>query len=424
MRLARRTLAGVVALLLALVTGSAYADGLFLPVTAQDVPAMPATSSGLSAQPRGSDRQGAWERHVRVARHDLDHVRDVVQHGDAGQMLLNVRPGTSLDVVVERTVRIERGYTLSGRIAGDAMGFVTLVAHEEAVAASIWTPRAAYELAYLGGGIHALREVTNAPHMECGGVLPSESSMRKTIAQSDTDDGSVVDILVLWTPAAEERYGGESQALSRIDMSIAYTNDAFERSGAFVSLNLVGAERVDYSEGNEEARRAIWTAMTRLVDPDDGYMDHVHDRRSALGADLVYLLVDKWGGLNAGDFGVGSGGRTFAHEVGHSFGILHQRFEPDTGVLPGRHQHGFTAIGVQCEETIMSYGRDCHGVVYGVPFYASPWRYSPYDGRALGESSLSKKRGARGPADAVLTLNRNRHRVANLLPSRKGGSER
>ena len=113
-RLARRTLAGVVALFLALVTGSAYADGLFLPVAAQDAPAMPATSSGLSAQPRGSDRQGAWERHVRIARPFLDDARDDVQRGDAGRLLLNVRPGASLDVVVERTAGIKRGYAARG----------------------------------------------------------------------------------------------------------------------------------------------------------------------------------------------------------------------------------------------------------------------------------------------------------------------
>ena len=223
---------------------------------------------------------------MRVARQQLADVRDEVQHGNTGRLLLNVLPSSPLDVVVERTVPIERGYTLSGRIAGDAMGFVTMVVHEEAVAASIWTPQAAYELSYLGGHVHALRDVTKAPPFQCGGASSAELPMAEATKQSGTDDGSVVDILVVWTPAAEERYRGEPQVLSIVDMSIAYTNDAFERSGAFVSLRLVGAEKVDYQELD-----GFLTDLGRLRDPDDGHMDGVHDQRDALGADLVYLLT-------------------------------------------------------------------------------------------------------------------------------------
>ena len=410
-------LAGAVALFLALVAGSAHADGLFLPEAPQDAPAMPATSSGLSAQPRGSDRQGAWERHVRIARHFLDDARDDAQRGEAGRLLLNVRPGASLDVVVERTVRIERGYTLSGRIKGDAVGFVTLVAHDEAVAASIWTPHAAYELSYLGGGVHALRDVTNAPPFECGGALPAESPMAEATAQQRaTDDGSVVDILVLWTPAAEELYRGEPQVLSRIDMSIAYANDALERSGAFVSLRLVGSAKVDYQELD-----GFVEDLSRLRDPDDGHMDGVHDQRDALGADLVYLLTTHGGGVAPylSPFAVGAWGHVFAHEVGHQFGIGHERLEDFLIHGVRSYRHGFTTEG--CHASIVSYGQECFGYAgRQLPFYASPWRYSTRDGRALGVSRFSKNRAARGPADAVLTLNRNRHRVANYRPSRNG----
>ena len=413
-------LAGAVALFLALVAGSAHADGLFLPVAAQDAPAMPATSSGLSAQPRGSDRQGAWERHVRIARPFLDDARDDVQRG-RGRLLLNVRPGASLDVFVERTTRIKRGYTLSGRIEGDAVGFVTLVAHEDAVAASIWTPHAAYELSYLGDGVHALRDVTNAPPLRCGGALPAELPMAEAATQGGTDNGSVVDILVVWTPAAEERYGGELQVLSTIDMSIAYTNDAFERSGAIVSLRLVGAERVDYQEAE-----SLHDDLTRLREPDDGHMDGVHDQRDALGADLVYLLAtprDASGVTGfSNPFAVGADAIVFAHEVGHQFGIAHERLEDFLINGVRSYRHGFTTEG--CNVSIVSYGEECFGYAgRHLPFYASPWRYGPRDGRPLGVSRFSRKRTARGPADAVLTANRNRHRVANYRPSR-GGSKR
>ena len=387
------------------------AAGLFLPVA--DNSTAPATTPYDSM--RTAPLAGPWERRVRIARPELTAARDDVANAGAGRLLLNVRDGVRLDVVVERTAPTRWGYSLSGRVAGRNGGFVTLVVHEEAVAGSIWTPNSAYELSYLGGGVHALRDVTNTRLAVCGGGLPAAASSATgaPTAQSGADDGSVVDILVVWTPAAEEVYGGgKTQVLSRIEMLIAYANDAFERSGAFVSLNLVGAERVDYMETTSGVD------LGRLAVLDDGHMDDVHERRDSLGADLVYLLVSGGRGIAqlSGPFSVGTERVvTFAHEVGHNFGIEHERYE--FNLWNTRYQHGFTTGA--CEVTIMSYGTECYRRRL-IPFYASPWRYSPRDGSALGVTRFSNVRGVRGPADAVLTLNRNRHPVANFRPSRKG----
>ena len=413
-----RAALGVCALML---TSGLHAASLFLPVD-------PAIDGALTAKSASVERStpvvpDAWERRVRVARQELTAARADVESGGAGRLLLNVRSGVRLDVVVERTAATKWGYSLSGRVAGRIVGFVTLVVHENAVAGSIWTPDSAYELTYLGGGVHALREVTNAPAVTCSGALSSVfSSANATHRTKDSDDGSVVDILVVWTPEAEDEYGGaKPQVLSRISHLVAYTNDAFERSGAFVALNLVGAEQVDYLEtdsGNWFVDSS--TDFDRLIVPDDGHMDDVHDRRNTLGADLVYLLTRRSGG-QASSSGFTTGGGTawvFAHEVGHVFGVAHDRYE--SGVLA--YQHGFTTLTTRgCVRTIMSYNTDCD-VSVGIswPMYASPWRYSPRFGLPLGVTRFSKERGTRGPADAVLTLNRNRHRVANFLPTRAG----
>ena len=408
---------------LALASGLHAAD-LFLPVGPDDgaadrwtvAPAARSVPAGRST----SAVPHVLEQRVRIARHELTTARNDVENAGAGRLQLNVRDGVRLDVVVERTAPIKRGYTLSGRVAGGSAGFVTLAVHEEAVAGSIWTPDSEYELNHLGGGIHALRDLTNAPPVECAGALPSELSAADAAVQGGTDDGSMVDILVVWTPKVEEMRGGEPEVLSRIDLLIAYTNDAFERSGAFVSLNLVGAEKIDYLEAD-----SIFTDFKRLRDPDDGHMDSEHDRRNALGADLVFLLVSSLRGAGGiastpGSFGVGLAiPRIFAHEVGHNFGIQHERYEQigRTGMV---YQHGFTTDGLTCASTIMSYGAECGGAWSIIPFYASPWRYHPRDGSALGVARFSKERGVRGPADAVLALNRNRHRTANYRPSHNG----
>lgn len=397
-------------------TSGLHAAGLFLPVDPSDptadVAPMPKSNPVRGKTPVLPD---AWERRVRVARQELTAARADVESGGAGRLLLNVRSGVRLDVVVERTAATKWGYSLSGRVAGGGWGFVTLVVHEEAVAGSIWTPDSAYELTYLGGGAHALRDVTNAP-LECGSASPSgELPGAEATTQGGTDDGSVVDILVVWTPEAEEAYGGgKPQILSRIDMLIAYANDAFERSGAFVSLNLVGAEKVEYLEADSgDGRADTETDISRLVVPDDGHMDHVHDRRNALGADLIYLLTRRGGGIAVGAFGVGAAGVS-AHEFGHNFGLGHERNEFEGSGGTRGYGHGFTTVG--CDQTIMSYGAECARATRYLPFYASPWRYASRHGLALGVTRFTKERGTRGPADAVLTLNRNRHRVANYRP--------
>lgn len=423
----RRLRYGVASVLLgavAVLLGNAlYAAGLFLPAGpggADD--AARAATAGV----RGRGASGAaysWERHVRVARHQLAAVRAAIESAGAGRLLLNLADGVRLHVTVERTAPTKFGYSLSGRVVGGVarVGFVTLVVHEEAVAGSFWTPDSAYELAYLGGGVHALRDVTNKQHVECAGALPSGLSALDTNIQAnpdDTDEDSIVDILVVWTPAAEGQEGGEQQMLSRVELEIAYANDAFERSGALVSLNLVGAERVDYSEVD------MFTDIDRLADPDDGHMDAVHDRRDALGADLVHLRAglpsDRAGGIVVGiaQFHGAFSINALAHEIGHNFGIRHDR--GDSLRVGGTYNFGFTTGG--CQPTIMSYNTRCPSGSNPIrPHYASPWRYGPGNGRALGVSRFSQERGLDGPADAVLTLNRNRHRIANLRPSRNGG---
>ena len=411
-----RVALGVAALALA---SGLQAGDLFLPVDPGSVAAAvaPATAS-VRGRPSASVVPDVWERRVRVVRDELTAARDGVESAGTGRLLLNVRDGVRLDVVVERTAPTKWGYSLSGRVAGGGVGFVTLVVHDEAVAGSIWTPDAAYELNYLGGGVHALRDVTNTP-LQCGGALPSELSAEEAVTQGGKDDGSLVDILVVWTLEAAEEYGdGEPQLLSRIDMLIAFANDAFDRSGVFVSLNLVGAEELEYSEADtgdwlDDTR----TDIDRLVYPDDGHMDRVHDLRNSLGADLVYLLTRRSSGY--AEFGRGfavggASGFTLAHEVGHNFNLSHERY-----LSPGGYDgygKGFTTE--RCHRSIMSYGQECFFVRGNLPFYASPWRYGPGNGRPLGVARFSKERGVRGPADAVLTLNRNRHRVANLRPSR------
>ena len=374
---------------------------------------LPASANPLSTALHNARLGAPKERLVHIARHELASVRDEVASWGAARLVLNVDAELELGVAVERTSPTRWGYSLSGRIDDPTVGFVTLVVHDEAVAGAIWTPDASYEIVHLGGGVHAVREV--APDVyQCGGPVAASEARPLVVWPENAaagDENTVVDVLVVWTPQREEMAGGVDAVRAEIDLGIAYTNDAFERSGAFVSLNLVGAEPIDYEEGRND--------LHRLIGRSDGYMDDVHRRRDELGADLVSLATSDGGIARIGGaFSVvGPRPLTAAHEFGHNFGLWHERSEWRRGsTYPRHYEHGYVALrdrSDRCTSTIMAYGVLCRRPPDRIPFFSSPALFHPVDGAPLGVSRFSDRRGA-GPADAVLHLNRIRNMVASF----------
>ena len=398
-------------------TGVVLIVGVWADAAALFVPAAASSSNGalLTVVPK--------ERLVRIAPSELASVRSQVGELGAGRLLLNMDAELELSVVVERTSPTRWGYSLSGRIDDPTVGFVTLVVHDEAVAGAIWTPDASYEVVHLGGGVHAVRDVVQGVR-QCGGPI-AVSGAEPFVWPENTaarDENTVVDVLVVWTPQREEQAGSAQKVRAEIELGIAYTNDAFERSGAFVSLNLVGAERVDYDDSGIPVDG---TDFSRLINPSDGHMDAVHQRRDALGADLVSLAVSGSGGIArlSGGFNVASREpSTVAHEFGHNFGLSHERIQG-----ADVYEHGYaTWRDSRCTSTIMAYGDVCRGLwstQARIPLFSSPALFHPVSGARLGVSRFSSRRGADGPADAVLHLNRVRNTIAGFKPRRSPRSD-
>ena len=186
-------------------------------------------------------------------------------------------------------------------------------------------------------------------------------------------DSETVDVLVVYTQRVEDHEGGSAQVKATIENEVAKMNQFLENSDlAHRQINLAHMEKVDYVQTGEYIGRDLdilmFTAADNYDDRDYSALDEVHELREKYQADLVHLLFkeahgacgvasrytayqDKWiervicpGSSNPSDcllserkkewrkrrsFSVSSikcaGGHVFAHELGHTFSLWHDR---------------------------------------------------------------------------------------------------
>ncbi|MCY4497649.1 MAG: leucine-rich repeat protein, partial [Rhodospirillaceae bacterium] len=272
------------------------------------------------------------------------------------------------------------------------------------------------------------------------------------------DDGDVVDVLVVYPSFAREIEGGYGPMLSLIDLDIATANEAYAASGVELRVELAAAVEVEYdpflenSVAHNSGGFKLWGgALEHLTQPDSGHLDEVQALRDRHAADLVLLHVGGEAVLSVANLILGgiawsmdrvttesveergfsvamSGdGTVVAHELGHSMGLRHDRYE-DTGNEPFPYSHGFryehaaprpelgpdARYRVQLHGTVMSQvsNRWDSGFVLA---FSNPNLSHPQDpGLKLGVPGDEPSSAADGPADATRHLNEVRSVLANV----------
>ena len=228
---------------------------------------------------------------------DLDVLRT------AGKELsLPLFDGEVQEVEITRTERIqERGEAWHGRIAGQPLSSVTLVALEHILVGDIrLNDGRQFELRYLSDGIHSLREIDATQ-------FPREAQpvhVKTAKAGSDffaglaggnkclTDDTSNIDVMVVYTAAARAAAGGTDSMVALVYLSVALTNQSYVNSNVNQRARLVYVTEVTYTEtGN------INTDLTRLTNPSDTFIDNVLPLRNTYGADHVVMITNNGGGF-------------------------------------------------------------------------------------------------------------------------------
>ena len=273
--------------------------------------------------------------------------------------------------------------------------------------------------------------------------IPKDAALQEWLATIDfTPSGltcgslaaalSSIDIAVFYTPAARRIVGGTTEMEAVIDLMTAETNQAYLDGGVNQQLVLVDREEVEYAE--EDGSGSL--ALGRLRAPSDGYLDEVHAIRDRAGADLVHLIADitDVGGIAQlpGAFGLTCaecGSATFAHELGHNMGLLHDRYVSRSSSFPYSHgyvnQQAFADGAPESAHwrTIMSYGKQCRDAGFSCDWimrFSNP--NQTYLGDPLGVPGEERTAAVNGPADAVRTLNLTRQSVASFR-TRSSGNE-
>jgi len=169
----------------------------------------------------------------------------------------------------------------------------------------------------------------------------------------------IIDIMMVYTPAATTYNGGTSGIKAHANAAIASLNAAFQNSQIEARARLVYVGQISYKEAS-----SFNTDLTALRNSGDGKLDTVHSLRTTYGADyvclirrgpaagvagLAYVMTTVSTSFSSYGFSVvadvySTGNYAFAHEIGHNLGCNHDRANT-TNTLPYNYAYGYNFNG-------------------------------------------------------------------------------
>lgn len=282
--------------------------------------------------------------------------------------------------------------TYTGKISGQPHSEVTLALHDNRWYGMITDESMnKYMLQQTGDDVYAIATLNEWSY------LPQETTQdfeRPLIPDAELDyDVCAVDnpcnadivsiqLMVVYTTAAREAYGGTASMNAAIatavaNMNVANTNSSV-RSG--IQFNLVYTTEVAYVESGSSS-----IDLSRLAGTADGFMDSIHTLRNTYEADLVSMITSSpltgcgLGYLNANPLSYNDaaafnitiynclvGNYTMAHEFGHNMGLRHDWYV-DISNTPCDHHHGYVnqaalvlgASSTKRWRTVLAYNNQC-----------------------------------------------------------------
>ncbi len=320
---------------------------------------------------------------TRTAQLDVSMIEAIPQTGGAS-LHFNLFGDVELTATFERVTHFgEHGYSWVGSLnEGEGDGWFVLGVQQGAVVANFWTNDGrSFDVHPAGEGldvyfIHETEQSLFPPCETCAGLKPARppggtGEDTLPLGSSDcgeADDGSLIDVMVIYTPAVRAAAGGVNAIEALIFAAVNATNQSFVNSEVETELRLVHMAETDYSESGNSG-----TDLSRITGVGNGYMEEVHPLRDEYGADLVamitesgtgcgvaYLMQNLTTGFAPWAFSVtrrfcAVGNLTFAHELGHNMGCAHDRDNAGGALFPYSYGYRWTTNAGQLRRSVMAY---------------------------------------------------------------------
>ncbi len=319
----------------------------------------------------------------RIARPDLAALDEIARHHVATQhkarFVIDLFPGLDLEAEVVSAQTRPDGATLFVRLTEIELGSAVFTIEGGVLTATVDFPGGSYLVTPQADGDHQVAQKAAQlfpPEREPRAVFPVSRGANPfappdTIQLAPADSGRLIDIMVVWTPAAETAAGGLAAMQNLAQASVDSANAAYLNSGVAQRLRLVHRQQVAYTERTSCGASAFDCALDDITDNGDGYIDNVHALRDTHGADLVALLINDGAfcglawlptvpsadiGFSVTAHNCAVGNKSFAHELGHNMGAHHDPANASP-IGPKPFNKGRTSARSSTWRTVMAYPR-------------------------------------------------------------------
>ncbi len=329
-------------------------------------------------------------RYVSVNRPALQSALNALAGDPTGSAMLALPffPDAAYTARIEHVQRtFTGGYALSGVLDGIPDSEVGLAIEGDALVGHASLPGGHYTLSLTPDGLQIVGQVKpgQAPLANDTRLPPVSPGISAQGIYGD-DDGSYIDVLVVYTPAIRANMGGTSAMLAAIDDLVTETNQGYINSQVSQRVRVVHTEEVDYNESTqgENSLETMLYQLSNYPNGTDGILDQVQTLRNTYAADLVVMLVAAvdpsiagiaW--VMAGDGLVAhafepyaysvvtdfwySNFYVFGHEMGHNMGAQHDRVHTGS---PGAYSYSYGyCLPGEIYHTIMAYDGPCYNTI-------------------------------------------------------------
>ncbi len=396
----------------------------------------------------------------------LQHLRTVITNDQPQTIRIAFFDDAVLLVQINRTERFSgNGMAYIGIVPGIAFSQVVIVEENGVVSGNVNALSVRYQIRNVGEAGHVMQQIDANMSPPDHSVLPvsaalgADAKRERTFAapvkaskiltppeaaiNTAADDGSLVDVMVVFTQAARISQGSTAAMKSLINLGIAEANNAYANSGVVQRVRLVYAGEVNYTEVD------LLTDRDNLTGTTDGAMDEVHALRNLYGADIVslwgnYPLASGCGQSNLMTTEAASfesqafhvvnrtcdiNNYSFAHELGHNMGLQHDLFDGNGGttVTPAgsatptaiNYAHGYVDMPNRFR-SVMAISAQCSAQMPAIDCLRIPYFSNldiNVDNRPFFPAAAASAPTGNANAQEAKTLNDTRETTANFRMS-------